>query len=93
MNLADRCFVYLACLSIVCFVGYSIAEKKFIGNHIVECTVERVVDDSDDMPAVDERYERPYTIVSYQPRWSVFTMPGDLGEPGQIVRLSPPVAE
>ena len=93
MNVTDRCFVYFACLSVIVFVGYYIAEKQVIGSHIVECTVERVVDDSNDMPAVDERYDRPYTIVSHQPRWSVFSVPGDLGEPGRRVNVVPPESE
>jgi hypothetical protein len=89
MNIADRFFVYHACLSVMLFVGFSIHESK-TGSKVVECTVERVVDSDDDEPVANERFKKPYTVVSYQPRWAVFDVPGDLGEPGQIVKLIPP---
>jgi hypothetical protein len=89
MNIADRFFVYLACLSVMLFVAFSIHEAKQ-GDRLVECVVERVVDSDDDEPVANERYKKPYTVVSYQPRWAVFDVPGDIGEPGTVVKLVPP---
>lgn len=93
MNTLDRFFLYAACLGVVGFALFSIAHQQTVGPHTVECVVARVVDDESDEPVANERHKRPYTVLHHQPRWTAFTMPGDLGEPGQIVNVVPPVVE
>lgn len=90
MNMIDRFFLYAACLGVVGFCLFSIAHQHDTGPKAVECTVARVVDDETDEPIANERLKRPYTVLQYSPKWAVFDVPVDLGEPGQIVYVVPP---
>ena len=89
----DRFFFYAACLATVGVFFLSIRQQLNSGPKTVRCTVERVVDDESDEPVANEQYSRSYSVLSHQPAWSVFTVPGDLGEPGKYVHVVPPVAE
>ena len=93
MNTLDRFFLYAACLSLAGFSLFSISHQQDVGPKTVRCVVERVVDDESDEPVANEQWKRPYTVLSYQPAWTVFDVPGDLGEPGKYVNYVPPVAE
>jgi hypothetical protein len=93
MNMVDRFFFYAACLSVAGFCLFYVAHQQDTGPATVKCTVARVVDDETDEPVVNERHKRPYTVLHYQPAHSVFDLPGDLGEPGQIVYVIPPKSE
>ena len=93
MNMIDRFFVYAACLGVVGFCLFSIAHQQDVGPKTVKCTVARVVDDETDEPVANERLKRPYTVLHHQPAWTVFEVPGDLGEPGMAVYVVPPAVE
>lgn len=93
MNMLDRVFLYCACLSIACLALFSVAQQQNTRPKTVACTVARVVDDDADEPVANENLKPPYTVLQHEPAWAVFALPGDLGEPGQIVYVVPPERE
>jgi hypothetical protein len=93
MNMIDRVFLYAACIAAVLLSVFEVAHQQDTRPKTVKCVVARVVDDESDEPVAIERHKRPYTVLHYQPAWTVFDVPGDLGQPGQNVYVVPPVAE
>lgn len=91
MNMVDRFFLYAACVSAVLFALFSVATSQNERPKTVRCVVARVVDDESDEPVANEQHARPYTVLSHEPKWTVFTLPGNLGEPGKYVYTVPPV--
>jgi hypothetical protein len=57
---------------------------------MLQCTVARVVDDVLDEPSAIVDYPLPYTILTYEPKWEVFHVPGVIDEPGRRVWFTPP---
>ena len=93
MNMLDRFFVYAGCGSLVVLALFLVATYQNERPQTVKCTVARVVDDETDEPVANERLKRPYTVLHHQPAWTVFEVPGDLGEPGMAVYVVPPANE
>lgn len=89
MNSLDRCFFYLACLSVAGFAAVSALPQK-AKRSAVACTIVRVVDDSTDPGVYSENTSRTYTVVLHQPAWTAFHVSGDLGKPGETVFVVPP---
>lgn len=87
--------VFSVVLFTVVLVAVSVMAGFLIGvnqkqQNMLACTVERVIDDPGDEPAALGPNDIPRTILSYSPQWTTFNLPGDLGEPGQIVYVVPP---
>ncbi len=93
MKMIDRVFLYIACICVAGFSLFSISHQQDVAPKAVRCVVERVVDDESDEPVMNEQWKRPYTVLSYQPAWTGFDVPGDLGEPGKYVNYVPPAVD
>lgn len=76
-------------VSVSVLVGFQLGlnQKK---QRMLACTVERIIDDENDEPAIIGQSDPPRTILSYSPKWMSFNLPGVLGKPGELIYIEEP---
>jgi len=80
-------FEVIVAAAMLCGLGYLIGRHQS-RQESLECRVESVVTDAENVNF--QGVKTPYTIVSYQPQFRTFLVPGEIGKPGQIVYVPKP---